>query len=101
MTLASLGSLGKYPSNIERDLFRRNRRQMGLSVELYAVEVPSSHRSGQTTVDVLISHELWAWLWRVYPSQAKATFVGQDSDLVELWKKTLDRNPRKLENPVL
>ena len=49
-------------------------------------------------LDVVLPHELWAWLWLEYPSQAMTTFVGNTSDLVELWKMTLEHNPKKLEH---
>ena len=66
---------------------------MGMSLEVYTVKVPSSHRSGTTIVDMILPHELWAWLWRGYPSQAMTTFVGKASDVVELWKMTLEHYP--------
>ena len=100
--LASLGSLGRHPANIERDLFRKLRRQMGDLLGTYTVKIPSAHASGTTTVDLLLPHELWAWMWRAYPAHAKTTFVGQDSDLVKLWEMTLEHNPDKLaDHPAL
>ena len=62
--LASLGAYGRYPNNIERDLFR----VLELPISPYYVELPTRSQSNRedvilTRVPMLLPHELYHYLY--------------------------------------
>ena len=71
--LASLGAHGRYPANMERDLFR----VLKLPVDPYHVELPTRCQSNRqdvvlTRVPILLPHEMYhylydAWLSIMFP----------------------------------
>ena len=74
---AALGSAGKWPANIERDLLRQARKSLGVDFEVYPC--PNILRDGNTIardaeVGMLLPHEICHWLWTLNPSKFEKLF---------------------------
>ena len=86
VTLAKLGSHGRWPQNIERDLHRAHRRSgKGLQVRPYNVEIPK--RDGtKVNVSLILPHEVFGSLMSKYPRKAVAWIGGSHHRVLEFWQ---------------
>lgn len=72
ITYRSCGNSGRWQQNLERDMHRLSRKQLGLECRLFSVDVPIKQKtcdapeSGQH--DLLLPHEVLGSLWRANES---------------------------------
>ena len=86
VSLASLGSHGRWPQNIERDLHRAHRRSgKGLQIRPYNVEIPK--RDGtMVNVSLILPHEVFGSLMSKAPRKAVAWIGGSHHRVLEFWQ---------------
>ena len=74
--MASAGAAGKYPQNTERDMTRRMRKSLGMSVKPYMQIVDG------IKVAIILPHELFAEVTHRWPDR---NLLGSGSDRVQFW----------------
>ena len=80
--VATLGALGQCPQNVERDMHRRARHVLGITVTPYMVPLPD----GLGQAALILPHEIFSDLWTHHPEQAMARTVGDHNMLLEFWR---------------
>ena len=89
----SFGAGGTWASNIERDLLRYARRDLGAPFELYTVRCIARSSLKATKyfdIGVLLPHELAHWLFEVNQSVFYELWVP--SRVVNFWKHVIARD---------
>ena len=87
--LAHLGTCGKNPQNLHRDLMRHCKR-FGQAAEIKAVQVDLAIHLAtggfeMKRVPLLAPHEITWWLHSYRPAAFREIFLGAPSDLADFW----------------
>ena len=79
--LAMCGTSGKHDQNLERDAIRWLQNLWNIQVETYELEVELEDEHGkleETTIDILLLHEILGAIWRQGHLQQIASLFGED-----------------------
>ena len=86
VVLAKLGTAGRHPQNVERDLERQMRKAFNITLDAYEIEVPYKKPGMSTIVGIVLPHELWSKMWNEHPDEAKRRFMGAPGAVRNFWE---------------
>ena len=86
--LASCGCNGRYPNNVERDMHRRLRKKLQISVQPFMVKTEllfGTFRNSGAAVAMLLPHEMFADICTKMPALAAERICGAPGTAEDFW----------------